>query len=156
MTLTSLSCARAWRDSLRSCIALNEYCLERFGQEPRLYLGVDFRDLPGSKQAPYIALVPFGTRGGPTALQTEASVRVAVGANYSSDPERPSEREFEFTAYHEMEEDLWPIVLQALIDAGGDLAPDEVDLEMDPQGVLGKDYLELRAEVRVTRDNTID
>lgn len=151
MELTSLSVARAWRDALRGDAGLNDYCQREFGALPRLYLGVDERNLPGAADAPYVALVPFGTRGGPEADQARAVVRVAVGARLGG-AQAPSEREVEYTGYARMEEELWPLVLAVLTAAGPDTAPATVDTGMD---AMSRDYLELRAECVVVRDNVI-
>ncbi|MGE4471116.1 MAG: hypothetical protein AB7D47_13360 [Desulfovibrio sp.] len=151
MRMTSLAVAKGWRDALRGCAALNDYCMERFGRLPRLFLGVDERDLPGAGEAPYVALAPFGVRGGPETGETRITVRLAVGAVLGG-TEHLSERETEYPAYARMEEELWPLVLGAIQAADPEAAPATVETEMD---ALSREFLELRAECVVTLENTI-
>lgn len=151
MTLTSTQLAEAWAASLESCVALNNYCHENFGKPPTIFLGLDVRDMPGAKDAPYVALVPFGVKGGAEADRTEISVHVAVGAEYKTKPTTTG-RIVRSLAGERMEEELWPLVRQALEDSGSDFVPQEFEFEM---GAAAAGFMELRAALIVTEDTTL-
>lgn len=150
MTMTSSRIAAAWALALESCVALNDYCQEQFGVLPAIFEGLDVSDLPGAKDAPYVIIAPFGVKGGPEAERTEIAVHVACGALYRTRPGTAG-RITRITSGTRMEEEFWPLVRQALEDSGADVAPQEIEFEMDAPD---DGFVELRAAITITEDTT--
>lgn len=128
--MTSASCiAREWTKALESSVALNDFCRERFGREPSLFVSMDPRDLPGRKDCPYIALLPMGKKCGVEAEDEEFSLSVFLGIEDGT--RRHEGRVFEYRGAAMLEEEMNPLVLQALADSG-EHSPDAVEYQLGP------------------------
>lgn len=119
--MTSYEIAVLWRDAVRDSIELNAFCSTTFGELPVLFLGIDPRDMPGKKDAPYIAFLPNGSPSG--GLQ-EAETRFALSVFVAmvDNKVESSGRETEYRGHRVLEQDFNPLVVAAL-EAVGEFVP---------------------------------
>nr|WP_321513140.1 hypothetical protein [uncultured Pseudodesulfovibrio sp.] len=119
--LTSYQIGEAWKNAVRDAVPVNEFCVERFGKEPRLFMDFDPRDLPGKKDCPYIAFVPHGSpSGGEEEDEREFAVSVFLGTKDGAVEE--SGREIVYTGRSVIERNFNPLVVAA-IEQSGEFVP---------------------------------
>ena len=115
--MTSYQIGEAWKDAVRDSIAVNEFCMERFGKEPLLFMDMDPHDVPGQKHAPFVAFLPHGlTEGGCEQDENRFAVSVFV-VMYDREIEQDG-REFVFRGRRVIEKEFNPLVLTAIKESG--------------------------------------
>lgn len=57
-TLKLKTIAMCWRDIILSSDAIRNYCLDKYGKPPTIFMGVNGKKLPEDKHCPYICIMP--------------------------------------------------------------------------------------------------
>lgn len=47
-----------WRDAIQSSQAIREYCIAKYGRVPKIYIGMNGKQLPADSDCPFIVLYP--------------------------------------------------------------------------------------------------
>lgn len=126
--MTSYDIAETWKDAVRDSIAINNFCSAALGGDPKLFMDVDPRDMPGKKDAPYIAFLPHGS---PSGGQGEEEIQFAVSVFVAmvDDTVTKSGREVVYAGRGILEREFNPLVVEA-IEGVGDLAPEKHSWEV--------------------------
>jgi hypothetical protein len=77
----SCDIATAWYEGLLSSVEVNDFCEAEFGCKPSLFLDFDPRDPEGSRDAPFIGVIPISDRDGEEIEIGAHVVMVVLGIN---------------------------------------------------------------------------
>jgi hypothetical protein len=75
-TLKLKTIALRWRDILMDSAKIHDFCMERYGKPPTIFMGVNGQKLPAKKHCPAIYILPGVKKEG--ADQTELSYGLCV------------------------------------------------------------------------------
>jgi len=65
MTLKIKTMAMAWRDILMGSVEIENFCMEKYGKKPTIFMGVNGNKLPDKRYCPAIFILPgIKTEGG--------------------------------------------------------------------------------------------
>ncbi|WP_027176065.1 hypothetical protein [Desulfovibrio aminophilus] len=145
--------AEAWFEALLSGVALNAFCLERFGREPSIQLGTDPFNLQGEPDAPFVVVVPMQTKDGPDLSAAEGErieyrLMLALGLEDGA-VESVGGRGRVFRGYRSAAE-FEARALQVLMDSAYRPAVWESETAQP-----GENYFERHVFITVTAENTI-
>lgn len=140
--------AAEWIRALEGAVAVNDFCTGRFGREPVLLEGADRNELPGRKDAPYLAVVPVGIEAGESEDEHVFRLDVFLGV---VDPEvERAGRVVRYRGYRTIEKEFNPLVLAALEASAHQ--PDSVEWAVS---MVDTGLFELGNVITVTVPNTL-
>lgn len=127
----SLTILNGYRDALKADAALEAWCQANFNAALTVYKGVDVRQEPGVKEAPFVYLVPGPSTEGLEAINHLYSMIVAWGIVHEDDIVTPG-KPVEEIAGIDLADAMGDLILEAIKGASSNVIPSDWVYWLEP------------------------
>lgn len=136
-----------WRDALAASQEIKVFCLTKYGKEPKIYVGLNRKKLPGEKDCPLIIIRPGSKVEGED--EREFTYLISVGWGIVNEAETVSGNVAQMEGVNECDQ-LGQLIYEALVDANPSYPISSVNYEIDPIEFFPQFVGEMQLELSIT------
>lgn len=136
-----------WKEALAASQDIRDFCLTKYGKEPKIYVGLNRKKPPGEKDCPLIIIRPGAKIEGED--EKQFTYVISVGWGVVSEVETISGNVIEMAGVNECDQ-LGQLIYETLVNVNPSYPVSSVNYETDPIEFFPQFVGEMQLELSIT------